>query len=124
MFIDTNILIVMHTNPARLKKRWQNILGDPSTSLFTSAVCIWEIAIKYSQKKPGFGINPAHIMAACHDTGMTILDLTPDVARMVADLPLHHKDPFDRLIIAQALELGIPVMTTDKMFKKYDVALA
>ena len=121
MLLDTNILIIMHAYPDRLKPAWAKRLLDPAQTLLTSATCIWEIAIKYSLKKPGFQIDPHSILRACNDMQIEVLDITPELTLRVVDLPQHHTDPFDRLIIAQALQLGIKVMTTDKAFKEYGV---
>ncbi len=91
--------------------------------IFVSAVSIGEIAIKRALNRIDFQIEPLEILKECNANGYIMLDITPELAAKVRGIPLHHRDPFDRLLIAQAQELDIPVMTTDSIFKRYDVRL-
>ena len=123
ILLDTNVLIFLHTYPDRLPGKWINEIKDPKNVLVVSAASIWEIAIKQSIKRNNIAVSAKHILNNSRDFGIQILDITPDLVLGVTDLPHLHKDPFDRVIIAQAKQLGCKVMTTDKVFKSYGVNL-
>lgn len=98
------------------------ILRDGKQELYLSAASSWEIAIKtklgkYDLPEPPTRYVPKRLTAQ----GIHSLSVTQSHSLKVYDLPLHHSDPFDRLIIAQALAEQMTVLTSDRVFKKYDV---
>jgi PIN domain nuclease of toxin-antitoxin system len=117
LLLDTAILIYAVEAPERLSKRATSALEDSRNLLEFSAISITEIAIKASLGK--LKITAAMARQAVHDLDIRILAYTGEHALRLFDLPLHHGDPFDRQIIAQALSEKVPVVTPDEKFKLY-----
>jgi PIN domain nuclease of toxin-antitoxin system len=98
-------------------------LRDPSNDLLLSAATVWELAIKIGQGKLTLSLPYRQWMdQVIADLELTILPITVEYAERQAHLPTHHKDPFDRLIIAQALVEGLPVVCADPVFDGYGVS--
>jgi PIN domain nuclease of toxin-antitoxin system len=117
LLLDTATLIHAVQLPERLSKRAAFAVQNSDNALEISAISITEIAIKLSAGKLAF---TAEILSqAMQDLGIRILPFGADHALQLFDLPLHHRDPFDRQIIAQALVEKIPIVTPDTQFKKY-----
>jgi PIN domain nuclease of toxin-antitoxin system len=93
------------------------LLVDEDTERLISATTVMEIAIKNGTGKLTMGETEMRQAAA--DLRLTLLPFTPQHAYRLFDLPLHHRDPFDRMIIATALVEGIPLLGVDREFKKY-----
>ncbi|MGB3456871.1 MAG: type II toxin-antitoxin system VapC family toxin [Litorimonas sp.] len=124
ILLDTQAILYAFAYPERLPYAWEISLKSKSNQFFVSAASPWEVAIKSKDRKPDFfNADPYAILEGCRLSGFRLLDITPEVAVAAGKLPLHHKDPFDRVIIAHAMRLGVPVMTTDRKFKLYDVDL-
>ena len=117
LLLDTAILIYAVETPERLSKRATGALKDPGNVLELSAVSITEIAIKTSLGK--LRVTAAMVRQAVQDLDIRILPYTGEHALRLFDLPLHHGDPFDRQIIAQALVEKIPVVSPDGKFRPY-----
>ncbi len=117
LLLDTAVLIYAVESPERLSKRASAVLRNSGNILELSAVSITEIAIKASLGK--LQLTSAVARQAIQDLGIRVLPYTGDHALRLFDLPLHHGDPFDRQIIAQALAEKIPVATPDEKFKLY-----
>jgi PIN domain nuclease of toxin-antitoxin system len=117
LLLDTAILIYAVEAPERLSKRATAALQNSENILELSAISITEIAIKTSLGK--LQVTPAIVRQALQDLDIRILNYSGDHALRLFDLPLHHSDPFDRQIIAQALTEKIPVVTPDEKFKLY-----
>lgn len=99
-------------------------LSDPRVELLISAVVSWEIAIKAQLGKLDLPEPPARYMASRLERhGATAISVEHDHALGVADLPPHHRDPFDRLLVAQARALGVPILTADHALGAYDVEI-
>lgn len=123
VLVDTHVILWLDASPERLGGQLA-LLEDESTDLLISAVSSWEIVIKFASGRLSL---PARPTAYLPDL-MTRFSATPVAvehahALGVADLPPHHKDPFDRLLVAQAVSLSIPIMTADRVFRQYDVEL-
>jgi PIN domain nuclease of toxin-antitoxin system len=95
------------------------LIDDPANELLFSAASIWEIAIKNSLGRPDFNANPNLVRRGLLDNGYTHLPICSEHAVAVSSLPDHHKDPFDRLLIAQATVGGITLLTTDPVVARY-----
>ena len=106
--------------PAELTVAARQALQDPGNSLFVSIAAMWEIAIKLSLGKLTL---PDSVPAALDIIGAASLTITPAHIVRVQGLPLHHRDPFDRMMIAQALEDGLTIVTRDRAFGAYGVPL-
>jgi len=95
------------------------LISNEASELFFSAASIWEIAIKHGRGYPGFHADPTLVRIASIENGYTEMDITGPHATMVANLPPLHKDPFDRLLIAQATVEGITLLTANETIAKY-----
>jgi PIN domain nuclease of toxin-antitoxin system len=117
LLIDTAILIYAVEAPERLTKRAAAALKNPGNALELSAISVTEIAIKASLGK--LKLTSVLARQAIQDLDIRILPYTGEHALRLFEMPLHHADPFDRQIIAQALCEEIPVVTPDEKFKRY-----
>ena len=117
VLLDTAILIYAVESPQRLTKRAVSALENEENVLELSAVSLSEIAIKTGLGK--LKLSAAIARQAVEDLGIRILPYTAEHALHLFDLPLHHGDPFDRQIIAQALCEKIPILTSDEKFSLY-----
>jgi PIN domain nuclease of toxin-antitoxin system len=123
LLLDTHVLLWAIDDPAQLSLIATAALQDPANDLLLSAATVWEMAIKVGLGKLVLS-QPYRdwINQAIADLGLSILPITVDYADAQIRLPNHHKDPFDRLIIAQALEEGTPVVSNDAIFGQYGVS--
>jgi PIN domain nuclease of toxin-antitoxin system len=117
LLLDTAILIYAVESPELLTKRAATALENPGNILELSAVSLSEIAIKAALGK--LRLSAAMARQAVEDLGIRILPYTAEHAFRLFELPLHHGDPFDRQIIAQALAEQIPIVTPDGKFSLY-----
>lgn len=115
--LDTAVLIYAVESPERLSKRASVALRNPENVLELSAVSVAELAIKASIGK--LAISGTLARQAVEDLDVRVLPYTAEHALQLFGLPLHHTDPFDRQIIAQALCEKIPVVTPDQKFGLY-----
>jgi len=122
LLLDTHTLIWALDNPSKLSGPATVALQDPTNDLLLSAATVWELAIKTGQKKLTLSLPYRQWMdKAIADLGLSILPVTVVYAERQANLPTHHKDPFDRLIIAQALVESVPIVCADPAFDAYGV---
>jgi len=118
LLLDTAVLIYAVESPEKLSRRVAAALQNDTISLELSAVSLTEIAIKNKVGKLTF---PAEaVRRAIESLGIRIVPYTAEHAFHLFELPLHHRDPFDRQIIAQALVEKIPVVTPDRTFGRYE----
>jgi PIN domain nuclease of toxin-antitoxin system len=118
VLLDTAVLIYAVESPERLSKRATAALRNPGNILELSSISLAEIAIKASIGK--LAISEAVARQAIEDLDIRVLPCTAEHALRLFGLPLHHSDPFDRQIIAQALCEKIPVVTPDEKFDLYE----
>jgi PIN domain nuclease of toxin-antitoxin system len=116
--LDTAVLIFAVQAPERLSKRAVDALKNPENVRELSSISLTEIAVKTSLEKLNFPAEMARQGIA--DMLLHILPFTAEHAFQMFALPCHHRDPFDRQIIAQALYEQIPVITPDQKFRLYD----
>jgi PIN domain nuclease of toxin-antitoxin system len=124
VLLDTHCWLLWLTEQEKLKEGAREILENGSNTVFLSAASSWEIAIKYSIGKlnlpePPERFVPKRLMR----DAISSLPVQHNHALRVAELPYHHRDPFDRLIIAQSIVEGFPVMTVDRQFELYDIEI-
>jgi PIN domain nuclease of toxin-antitoxin system len=118
--LDTNVFLFAGTAPERLNRQSQRLLADRSSILFLSTATAWEIVIKHSLGRLGLPDPPARwLIDSSRILGMQTLDITLAHAFAVADLPPLHRDPFDRMLIAQANAENLTLLTTDRIFQSY-----
>ena len=115
----------MQTEPERFSERTrQQVLLDPESELFLSAVSSWEIAIKFQVGKLELPSPPAeYVPSRLLSSGVIGLPIEHAHALQVASLPSHHRDPFDRLLVAQAQVESLPILTADSQIAAYDVTV-
>lgn len=119
--LDTHVWLWLQVDPDRLQGELRTQLREAAT-VFLSAVSAWEIAIKYGLGRLPLPEHPrTYLPSRLRSSGTTALALEVDHVHRVANLPTHHRDPFDRLLIAQAQALGLPIVTADARFGDYDV---
>ena len=117
VLLDTVTFIWAVSSPERLSRRAVAALRSDAAVRELSSISISEIAIKQARGKLTFGKDD--VIAGLADLRVRVLPYTADHAFCLFDLPLHHPDPFDRQIIAQALAESIPVATPDESFRLY-----
>jgi PIN domain nuclease of toxin-antitoxin system len=119
ILLDTQVLIWAVGASGRLDAETAEALADTANDILFSAASIWEIAIKYRLGRPDFLHEPREIVHAAIDIGFTELPVYSRAAAVVATLPLIHRDPFDRLLIAQALAEPAILYTADAHLPAY-----
>jgi PIN domain nuclease of toxin-antitoxin system len=119
LLLDTQLLLSAAGQPERLSARAKRILNDRNNELLFSAASLWEITIKSSLGREDFRVEPRVLRRALLDNGYVELPVTSEHAVSVDSLPPLHKDPFDRLLLAQALVEGITLVTADEQLTRY-----
>jgi PIN domain nuclease of toxin-antitoxin system len=121
VLLDTHILLWSLLEPSRLQDLHREVLEAPEFEIFFSAANIWEIAIKRALNRSDFDAEPEVIRAAAWTTGFQELPISGAHAAAVRQLPDHHRDPFDRILIGQAKTEPMRLMSTDPLIKCYAV---
>ena len=119
LLLDTHILIWALGEPKRLPKEVRAALESPTNEVLFSAASIWEIAIKAQMGRANFKVAPAEIAQAAVDSGFVELPVRAEHGARVSSLPLHHRDPFDRLLVAQAMTEPCRLVTADAILGGY-----
>ena len=124
LLADTHVLLWSATDPAKLNQQARAAIEDGSNDIRVSTVSVWEIAIKQSLGKLDLP-RPAEqwLPDVLRRTGFEVADVTVSAALRVRGMAWHHRDPFDRLLIAHALEEGYTIVTRDNVFEAYGVAV-
>lgn len=122
VLVDTQIFLWDLLEDHRSSRRAKEILGSKDYELVFSLVSLWEIAIKIKTGKlNAIGSSVAYIRDEMDAYGMELLPIRYDHILQLESLPHHHGDPFDRLLIAQAISESLPILTADRQFKAYSV---
>jgi PIN domain nuclease of toxin-antitoxin system len=120
--LDTSVFLWALAAPDKLNRRAREILSREREELFLSAASAWEISVKFGLGKLELPEPPARCVPAwMRDWGIRALDISHLHALAVSDLPWHHQDPFDRILIVQATMEDMVLLTSDRMFAKYPV---
>ena len=117
--VDTHVLIWLAVDSPRLSDVVRDLLSDPDNHIFFSAISIFEIAVKERLSKRGFDVEANVIRRMMIENDFAELSVTGLHAAHVATLPLVHRDPFDRLLVAQAMMEGLTLMTADEQIARY-----
>lgn len=117
--LDTQILLWAAGEPKRLSPAARKLLNSPENELLFSAASLWEIAIKRGLGRKDFVVEPRLLRRGLLDNGYIELAITSQHAVSIDNLPPLHKDPFDRLLLAQALTEGITLLTSDAQLARY-----
>lgn len=119
LLLDTHVLLWSLADPRRLPESARDAIETGDNEILFSAASIWEVAIKSQLLRAEFGVDAATIIDAARETRFTELPISAQHAAAIATLPLHHKDPFDRLLIGQALTEPARLVTADKALVAY-----
>lgn len=117
--LDTHVLLWAAGQPERLSAATRRLLNSPSHELLFSAASLWEIAIKKTLGREDFRVEPRLLRRGLLDNGYVELPVTSQHAVGIDSLPPLHKDPFDRLLLSQALSEGVTLLTADEQLARY-----
>jgi PIN domain nuclease of toxin-antitoxin system len=117
--LDTHVILWAAGQPDRLPAKVRRLLGDPLNELVFSAASLWEIAIKKGLGRDDFQVDARLLRRGLLDNGYSELAITSAHAVAIDGLPPIHKDPFDRLLVAQSMIEGITLLTTDPIVAQY-----
>jgi PIN domain nuclease of toxin-antitoxin system len=124
ILLDTECWLWSLTEPDRLNDRAQSLIADVENTIYLSAASSWEIAIKYRLGKLPLPEPPEiYVPSRMRAQRIESLSILHPHALRVAALPLHHRDPFDRLLVAQAQVEGLSLLTADPLIRQYKVKL-
>jgi PIN domain nuclease of toxin-antitoxin system len=119
--LDTHVLLWWLQDAPRLEGRVREVIGNPDHDIVVSAASIWEAAIKRAIGKLNF--DTPTLLQALRRGNLRILPITADHALAAGDLPRHHEDPFDRMLVAQAANEGLTIITHDRRLQQYGVGI-
>jgi PIN domain nuclease of toxin-antitoxin system len=120
VLLDTHVLLWSLQQPERLSRSVLDIFRDAETKMVVSVAVLWEVAIKTAVGKLQAPPNlPDHLLSLGHE----VLSVEAPHAWRVQTLPMHHHDPFDRLLVAQAQIEDLPLITHDRLLERYDVRI-
>lgn len=123
LLLDTHLLLWAASEPQRLSKKVRELLVDPANRLLFSSASLWEIGIKSAIGRPDFAIDPRRLWRMLLVSDYQELFVTSEHALTAGELPLLHKDPFDRILVAQARVESLLLLTVDKAVAKYGAAV-
>jgi len=122
LLLDTHAALFMWIEPSRLGQTARTLLSDPTNKVIFSQVSTWEICLKHRLGKLPLPQKPAtYLKKRMRESDLTYEPISDAALFSTVDLPLLHKDPFDRLLVATARELDVPLVTTDASIIRYDV---
>jgi PIN domain nuclease of toxin-antitoxin system len=119
LLLDTHLLLWAAGQPDRLSAEARKFIDDPSNELLFSAASLWEIIIKHGLGRDDFKVDARVLRRGLLDNGYSELPVVSDHVVAIDSLPAIHKDPFDRILVAQATVEGITLLTTDSMVGRY-----
>jgi PIN domain nuclease of toxin-antitoxin system len=119
LLLDTHLLLWAAGQPARLSRAAHRLMNDSRNELIFSAASLWEIGIKRGLGRNDFQVEPRLLRRGLLDNGYTELPIGGDHTIALDGLPPLHKDPFDRILIAQAMVEGITLLTMDPLVGQY-----
>jgi PIN domain nuclease of toxin-antitoxin system len=121
LLLDTHVFIWWDTKPKKLPKKVIALCQDSDNTLFVSLASLWEMQIKLQLGKLSLNLSLAEMVSSQQANGIELLPITFPHILKVGELPSHHNDPFDRLLVAQAIAEDIVVITADKTFTNYPI---
>ncbi len=119
LLLDTHLLLWAAGKPERLPAVARSMIGDPGNQPVFSSVSLWEVAIKRGLGRSDFQVDARLLRRGLLDNGYLELAITSEHAVAIDGLPPLHKDPFDRLLVAQSMVEGITLLTTDPLVAQY-----
>lgn len=123
LLLDTHVFLWLQTDPERVGPAAET-LADDAHELLLSAASSWEIAIKHALGRLPLPVGPSdYVPSRARRSGVELMAVEHGDALAVADLPPHHRDPFDRLLVAQARRHDLTLVTADRGLGRYDVPI-
>lgn len=119
LLLDTHLLLWAAGEPSRLSKEARNLISDPDNELLFSAASLWEVSIKCGLGRKDFKADPRILRRGLLDNGYGEILIHSDHVVVLDTLPAIHRDPFDRILVAQAVAEGIELVTTDSQLVQY-----
>ncbi len=119
LLLDTHLLLWAAGSPDQLPPKARTMLEDPANELLFSAASLWEITIKRSLGRADFQVDARVLRRGLLDNGYLELPITSEHTVFIESLPTIHKDPFDRILVAQATVEGITLLTADVLVAQY-----
>lgn len=119
VLLDTHVALWAITDHPNLPDSARRLIESPKSSIWISSACVWEIAIKHSLGRGDMPVSGEQALNYFRAAGYGFLSIEPEHAAAVESLPKHHADPFDRLLIAQALVEPMRLVTHDAMVARY-----
>lgn len=119
ILLDTHVALWAITDNPKLPKKARELIESPRSSVWISAATVWEVAIKHSLRRGDMPVSSQDALRYFRESGYRFLPLEPEHAAGVEDLPAHHADPFDRILVAQALVEPMRLITHDPMVARY-----
>jgi PIN domain nuclease of toxin-antitoxin system len=119
LLLDTHVLLWAAGEPQRLSKQARRMIDNPDNELLFSAASLWEVAIKRGLGREDFKVDARLLRRGLLDNGYSELPIISDHVVATESLPLIHKDPFDRVLVAQATVEGVTLLTIDSLVSQY-----
>jgi PIN domain nuclease of toxin-antitoxin system len=119
LLLDTHVALWAITGSPKLPKRAREMIESPKSTVWISAVTVWEIAIKHSLGRGDMPVSSQDALRYFRDSGYRFLPIDPEHAAAIEDLPAHHADPFDRILVAQALMEPMRLITHAPRVARY-----
>ena len=119
LLLDTHVALWASTDSPRLSASARTLILAPRANIWISAASIWEIAIKHALGRGDIPVSSEEAMTYFRASGYRFLAIEPEHAMAVANLPSHHQDPFDRLLVAQAQVEPMRLLTADRLVARY-----
>lgn len=119
LLLDTQVALWAITDSPELDDKGRGLLENPSNVIWISVVSLWEISFKHLMAREIMPINANQAMGYFQDAGYQILSLNPTHVTFAEELPMHHSDPYDRLLIAQALGSPLRLLTSNSLVAEY-----
>lgn len=119
LLLDTHIALWAIADSPKLSAQARDLILAPRTTVWVSAVCLWEIAIKHGLSRGDMPVSAQEALRYFRQAGYRLLAIEPEHTVAVETLPAHHQDPFDRLLVAQALVEPMRLMTHDATMARY-----
>jgi len=123
LLLDTHVLLWAAGTPERLSPKLRTLIASPESQLFFSVASLWEIVIKHGLGRSDFRVDASRLRRRLVENGYDELPIAGEHAIAVRSLPHLHEDPFDRMLVAQAISEGLTLITADKAVARYPVSI-
>ena len=119
LLLDTHVALWAITDHPKLTKKARELIESPRSTVWISAASLWEIAVKHGLGRGDMPVSGQDALRYFRESGYRFLAIEPEHAAAVEDLPAHHADPFDRILVAQALTEPMRLITHDPLIARY-----